>query len=221
MSARKSWIFIGLALLSLGAAHSADVSTREALVRRFLAGDSEATVGIIEHYGLNTRDCHFEPMNDVHALAAALITTETLATPQLNGWMRRAVVHIARLTGVVPDISIGPGRIKLTTARAALRESKSESMQSLGAQPDAGLAQQLFDACTSARVAVAILDSIPREEVAAYDRLDRKFVRKAAARYNGQVDAANRIEAGLSNEIYLQLVYEAYQYYRFLSLTTR
>jgi hypothetical protein len=221
MRALRIWVSLGLALLLLGVAHLADVGTRETLVRRFLAGDAGAMSTIIEHYGLNTRDCHFDTMNDVQAFAAALFTTETLATPRLTGWARRAAVHIARFVGAVPDMSIGPGRIKLTTARAALQASRSESMQTLAAQPDTKLAQTLLDSCTSAQVIVAILDSISREGDAAHDRVDRKFVRRAAARYNGQVNPTNRVEAGLSHEIYLQLVYDAYQHYRFLALTTR
>jgi hypothetical protein len=209
---------LGLGLLLLGAEHSIDVNAREALVRRFLAGDKEAMVRIIERYGLNTQGCHFDTMKDVHALAAALFTTETLATPRLAGWARRTAVHIAWFAGAAPDISIGPGRIKLTTARAAVQASNSESMRMLASQSDTGLAQQLLDSCTSAQVIVAILDSISRDGTAAHDRIDRGFVRKAASLYNGQVNAGNQVERKLSYEIYLQLVYDAYQHYRFLAL---
>jgi hypothetical protein len=221
MSAARIWPFLGLALLLVGAAHLVDVTTREALVRRFLADDGAAMVKIIENYGLNTRDCHFDATNDVQALAAALFTAEMLATPRITGWVRRTVVHIARFAGAVPDMSIGPGRIKLTAARSALQASKSKSMRALSGHSDTELAQELLESCTSAQVITAILDSISREGSAVYDRVDRKFVRKAAALYNGQLDTRNRVEAKLSHEIYLQLVYDAYQHYRFLELTTR
>jgi hypothetical protein len=81
-------------------------------------------------------------------------------------------------------------------------------------EPARGLAAQLFETCEAVRIAAAILSAMRREHALPHE-VDRVFVRRAAAIYNGQSASARSLDAGISAEVYFQLVYAMFQHYRF------
>jgi hypothetical protein len=210
--------YAALPLLALLVAHLTDIASREGALRQFLNDRSQGITRIAKDYGVSAERCANEPMRDLYALAAALLTVETFVTPQLENWARAAIVDIAGSVGTTPDFSIGPARIKLSTARMALNQSQSVEIRSYKSLSDAALARKLLSPCDSIQVASAILEHIRAQGSEYPTGIDRRFVRFAASSYNGQSKSTNSLEAILSAEIYFELVYDTFQHYRFLAL---
>ena len=75
------------------------------------------------------------------------------------------------------------------------------------------LTQQLLDSCGALRVAILLLEDVKGRYGA---ETDRKFVRLAAAAYNGQSPAGTSLQADIAAQIYFDLVYNIFQHYRFM-----
>jgi hypothetical protein len=217
---RAIGVLLALASVAGLVLHAADVTARRALVQDFLADRTGATDAIVAAYGPDTATCAPGHQRDLVALGSALLTVETLATPTVEGWARSALVLIMRPAGEAPAISIGPGRIKLATARAILHNAVDAADIVPQDLPDAEIATRLLDGCTSLRVILASLTQLSLGPLGMRPNVDRRFVRAAAAAHNGQAAVAQSFNALLSDEIYLSLVYGVFQHYRFADLPT-
>jgi hypothetical protein len=201
------------AVAALFAAHLWDLSDRQAALTRFLASPDDGARRIVEAYGLNARACASDEHSDLATLAKAFVTVESLVTSRAEAWTRAVVVYGGARLGALPDISAGPGRIRPSTARKAFADMQESAI----APTDIDLAASLLTDCGAVRVARAILAGI-RQAGTPAARVDAAFVRRAAAAYNGQAAPTASYEAVLSAEVYFELVYAAYQHYRFAAL---
>lgn len=188
--------------------HLVDVSARETALARFLSDDAEAIERIVADYGVGPEQCASRQDADLRALAAAFVTIESFATSRFEGWLRAAVTYGGTLAGLTPDISTGPGRIRMSTARAAADGP---------APSNSALASTLLTACGAAEIAGRMLAS-RRPPDGAPTPIDRRFIEAAAAAYNGQAWPASSLQAALSARVYVDLVYAANQHYRFAAL---
>lgn len=199
------WLMAGG--LVLGGFHYADVSARRGALQRIVLDRGEGAAFIRHRYGVAFSHCLTVPRRDLDHLAAALVTTETLATPRIETWLRSSLTVVAARLNLPLDISMGPGRIRPSTARAVLSADDAEPLS------DIDIAGKLLHPCGALAVAVAVTEALAGE--AGGGPLDRDRVRRVAAKFNGQSWPASSREARLSHELYLDLVYNLYQDYRF------
>ena len=194
--------------------HAADVAQRAAAVKRFVTS-SGADLRPIERYDpAIAQACPPQPAADeVDTLARALITVESLATPTSEVWWKGALVQVLHWAGApLPDLTYGPGRVRLSTARRVLAGDD---------EFDASIALRLLDYC-QAKDIVARLVSEPSER-RGRDRsphVDPASIGKVAVHYNGQAKART-LEAAIAHEAYKRLVIELFQHYRFAKLSSR
>jgi hypothetical protein len=202
--------------VSILVVHFADVEQRSAELQRFLIDKNDGASQIISRYGMTNEQCPQIRAGDVYRLALAFVTVESFATPYVESRTRGLVVEGANLVGVpIPDISIGPGRIRLDTARAALMRSVSLDLRPYKNLNDAELAEKLLERCYAAKVAALILEDVIRDTGRTSDALDLRLIRIAAKRYNGQSDRPRSLDGAISAAIYFDLIYEIFQHYRF------
>ena len=196
------WLIGCLGLLIL-VVHVADVEQRSAELQRFLIEKNDGASQIILKYGTTNEQCPQISAGDVYRLALAFVTVETFATPYVESGSRGLVVEGATRVGVrVPDISIGPGRIRLDTARSALMRSASPDLKSYRNLDDAELAKKLLERCDAAKIAALILEDVMRDLGRTSDALDLRVIRIAAKRYNGQSDRPRSLDGALGCHIF-------------------
>jgi hypothetical protein len=212
----------GRALLCVGAGllvplgwHLSDLGFRDAALARFLSDRNQGIVRIANDYGSSLDHCAIDRADDLSSLALAFLTVETFVTPTLESWARATTVRLATTLGLSPDISIGPGRIRPSTAWIALHGPGSRHAGDYLGMTNQDLARQLLTPCGAIRIAIEILESIRRQHGTSSNRIDVAFIRRAATSYNGQSARASSLEASLSSEIYFDLVYAAFQHYGF------
>jgi len=210
--------FLVLAVLAM---HLADVDQRKSELQRFLVKKNDALDRIVATYGIASGQCsEYEYADrDTYRLAAALLTVETFATPSLEAWIKYLIVKGAAFVGIAPrNMSIGPGRIRLKTARSALENSTASNLESYRHLPEVRLADQLLATCASVQIAAAIVETIRPQGRHSGNGLDSKSIRETARVYNGQIGEQSSFDAMISADIYFELVYEIFQCYRFRAL---
>lgn len=210
----KTAVVAGLLLLAAAGAHALDKGERAAAAGQFAwsaAGASLDQVAAYEPAG--AKQCAASASADVAALVRALVTVENIATPRLEAWGKAALVRVAVPLGLgVPDLTYGPGRVRLSIARAVLRNSGE------GVPADAVLAVQLLETCGAIRVVTALVgELVDPEGAGAAMPIDLAAVRKVARIYNGQA-LPTTAEAAVAHATYNSLVYALYQRYRFEAL---
>jgi len=207
-------------LLAVAVAHLCDLSERAFAVRAFTWSKTQ-DLRLIGRYEPNDAPtCAWHARGDQEPLVRALITVESLATSKMEAWWKSGIVRAATPLGLhVPDLTYGPGRLRLSTAAAAVRASGS--MGEKGMATEAELATRLLDYCETKRIVAAVVADIlssralrPRSDPA---RLDLSDVRTVARIYNGQAKALTP-EAAVAHATYNALVYALFQRYRFDAL---
>ena len=201
--------------------YTADRGERAELLRCYNAHRTDGIAAIVDRYGPAVGGCEIRTTADMRALAAAFVTVESFATPVFSRWARSAIMRLGSTLEIAPDISFGPGRIRLSTARTALLAIDGGHSGHFALPSNREIVQQMLTACGSTRIAVAILKRMAEKD--RYDRqaIDLEFVKVAARKYNGQVLTTDDVAAKLSAEIYFELVYDAFQYFRFAALSSR
>jgi hypothetical protein len=196
--------------------HALDLAARDTALEQFVHDKGRGTARIALRYGLANGQCGDLPTTDLFALARAFVTTESFATPWVEHWGKRVSVHAAALAGIVPDMSLGPGRIRPSTAQRAIVDAPGDDVDQTAYRelPLGALTAKLFGTCDSVRIAAIVLSAMRREH-ALPQEVDRAFVRRAAVIYNGQSTLARSLDANVSAEVYFQLVYAMFQHYRF------
>jgi hypothetical protein len=214
---KLSIIFAVAAAVALLCIYLVDVDQRARILRRFVWDNEQNVDLIVSRYAPSVSACRASHSHsDIDNLAAAFVTVEIFATPTLGAWARSMVAKLAvAMNMTVPDITIGPGRIRLRTARDALRATESQDGQSL---TDRSLVREVLSLCGSAHVARAILNEIMQQDYRSGGRIDFKFIHLATRIYNGETAQMPSIEARISANIYFNLVYHTFQHYRFNAL---
>jgi hypothetical protein len=189
--------------------HAVDAARRAAALNRFVTS-SGADLRLIERYDpALSQACSLHHADEVDALARALITVESLATPTMETWWRSALVHMLyRMGAPVPDLTYGPGRVRLSTARLVLGSAD---------ETDAGIALRLLDYCQAKDIVVQLASNLLAAEGS---QIDPASIGRVAVRYNGQAKAQT-LEAAIAHEAYKRLVLELFQHYRFAKLSRR
>jgi len=196
---------------ALLATHLYDLYERRGLLKQFVSDKSQATIRIVERYGLAPDQCLSEQQGEFYPLAAALLTVESLATSHLQAFARNGLAMVAAAIGVGADFSIGPGRIKPSTAHRLI---DNQAWQGIDApEPRELLTRRLLDPCGSLQIAIMLLEDIRNRHGG---ETGVKFVRLVATAYNGQSSPGTSLQADIAARIYFDLVYNIYQHYRFL-----
>jgi hypothetical protein len=196
-------------------AHVADVYARARAIDAFIWSPERSLHAIDAYAPRGSFACAVTDGGDVEALTQALITVESFATPRLQAWATGIAVRVAATLGMdVPDLTYGPGRVRLSTAARLTRPTP-------GARSGATLALRLLDGCETKKiVTAAVVDLLPPADAGHHAHLDLTTVRRIAAVYNGQV-AARTPAAAIAHETYNRLVYVLFQHYRFAGLRQR
>jgi hypothetical protein len=207
----------GLMLVLVGA-HVIDLGARASAVRAFAWSKAADLSGVGQYEPSDAATCSWRGPGDQEALVRAIITVESLATSGIERWWKSGLVHVAGPLGFgIPDLTYGPGRLRLSTARAAVRASDALG----GTATDAEVAERLLDYCETkqivALVVAEILKSRAPREGSEPVRLDLADVRAVARIYNGQ-EPARTPEAAVAHATYTALVYALFQRYRFEGL---
>lgn len=208
------WIVAGVCI-ALAVAVVLDLERRQKLARLVGADMHAASEQLSARVASNVRRCGPAASRaDIGNLSDAFIAVESLGA----GWVERIVeawlVRAGRLTGLaLPDISIGPGQVRISTAVAAaqwaaahhrdlLRLSKQEVME------------RLLSVCGSRRLVVRVLEMLIDKGGLGDGSLDRQSIARLARLYNGQ-ETIDGNEAAIANHLYRELVYHVYQSLRF------
>jgi hypothetical protein len=200
-----------LLVCALAGLHAADLRARAQALADFVESSGGEVAAVSRYEPKTARACKAVSGGDVHALTRALVTVESFATPVAETLSKGALVHLFASAGLPPpDLTYGPGRIRLSTARAV----------SQGAD-GATLSLRLLDYCETAEIAALVVRDILASEAKAGQTIDLAAVRSVAGRYNGQQRKASGAEAALAHETYTALVYALYEHYRFADLRTR
>jgi len=208
MSCRRWFACIAVCLAALVAMHLYDLGERQALLRQFASDRGKGTDQIVERYGLLPDQCPSEQHGEFYPLAAALLTVEQLATSRFEAAVRAGLAQAAAATGIGADFSIGPGRIKPSTARRLMKDHEGADERT----SDGVLTRRLLDRCGSLQVAILLLEDIRSRSPGG---TDFSFVRRAATVYNGQSEPGTSLRADIAAQIYFDLVYNVFQHYRF------
>jgi len=211
MSCRRWFAWFAVLLAATLAIHLYDVGVRHALLKQFALDRSQGAVRIVERYGLAPNQCVGEQQGELYPLAAAFLTVESLATSHLEAFARGGLATTATALGVGVDFSMGPGRIKPSTAQRLMQTHERQA--TVSQMRDSSLTRRLLDRCGALQVAILLLEDVKGRYGA---ETDRKFVRLAAAAYNGQSPAGTSLQADIAAQIYFDLVYNIFQHYRFM-----
>jgi hypothetical protein len=208
------WIVAGMCI-ALAVAVVLDLERRQKLARLVGADMHAASEQLSARVVSDVRRCGPAASRaDIGNLSDAFIAVESLGA----GWLERTVeawlVRAGRLTGLAPpDISIGPGQVRISTAVAAaqwaavhhrdlLRLSKQEVME------------RLLSVCGSRRLVVRVLEMLIDKGGLGDGSLDRQLIARLARLYNGQ-ETIDGNESAIANHLYRELVYHVYQSLRF------
>jgi hypothetical protein len=193
--------------------HATDVARRAAALNRFVMS-SGADLRLIERYDpALSQTCSPHPAGDIDALARALVTVESLATPTGEARLKSALVQLSTRMGTpLPDFTYGPGRVRLSTARLVLGSD---------GETDASIAQRLLDYCQAKDIVVRLVSNLlVAEGGRRSSKIDPANIGRVAASYNGQAKPQT-LEAAIAHEAYKRLVIELFQHYRFAKLSRR
>ena len=208
----KPLAYVLVLMVAVAGAHLADLNERASAVRHF-AWSKTPDLDRIERYGPpGVEACSWRGNGDREALVRALMTVESFATPRFEAWWKTGIVRAGALLGLpIPDLTYGPGRVRLSTADAAIRANGETAN-------DAKLATRLLDSCETKRIVAAVVAQILNaEERGDQAHLDLAAVHTVARIYNGQSEALSP-EAAVAHETYDALVYALFQRYRFAAL---
>lgn len=194
-------------------AHVRDTEARAAALRSFLASGERDVSSIVRTYGIATPGCLPHASAD-GAMAAALVTTESFATSRLEGAARGVIVWLAAALAIEPTLSIGPARIRLKTAREALATSSAPEAMAYAKLSASELATRLLSACDALRIATQIARDIKGRADAPAHRSPRTLSDFVARTYNGQKRAAAGSDGWISAQVYGELVFRCYEYFR-------
>lgn len=217
----KAAVVVLMLVLAAAGAHALDRSARAAVVSQFAWSKAFDLEQVTSYEPGDGKRCAPESTSnrsrDEEALVRALITVESLATPRLEAWWKAALVRMAaRLDLPIPDLTYGPGRVRLSMARAVIRAHAA-----LGAEPsEAELAGRLLDYCGSKQIVAAMVAELTQAQGGGAEthHLDLSTVRRVARIYNGQAEPTTA-EAAVAHATYNALVYALFQRYRFESLS--
>jgi hypothetical protein len=204
----------------LTAPHAADVFVRNQHIQALLRDERSGAEAVAARYGVSLDDCGYKWSDPLHALVRAIFTAERFATPYLVGQVRATAVHVFRHVGLPPpDISLGVGRMRLSTARKYLNRSVVPESNQYGSLPDHDLAQVLLDRCHSFRVGLIMLNDETHQYIERFKDSNARLIRHATRAYAGRAEEWTSLEAALSHEVYYRLVYNVFQIYRFEGLS--
>lgn len=206
-----------LALAALATLAYVDHEERQSIVG-LVAKDVPAAAGrLAQRYPMPPKSCSIaRPLDDHDLLAGALAAVESLNTGFLERNIEEVLVRLAVFARLpVPDFSIGPGQIRPSTAKAAIRDGKAGGLSpgDLGSAQQA-IALQLLDPCSALDWAARILKGYEPAPAAPTGRLNREAVMDLAGKYNSQMMAATN-EAVVANYLYRELIYQVFQEYKF------
>jgi len=213
----KFFLVCGLIVALIGP-HLFDLSGRAWALQKFDRSAGADLQGV-RYYEPNGEDtCSPLTGGDWDALVRALITVESFATPTIESWWKGIVVHLAAAWGMpVPDLTYGPGRIRLSTAGAVVKGMYARG-DGVGVPPDAALAKRLLDYCDTKQIVSVLVSDTLLLQGGDQSHLNRKAIRHVARVYNGQSEP-DTPEAAIAHETYNALVYALFQHYRFNNLS--
>jgi hypothetical protein len=209
-----------LLAVAVTVAHIFDLSERAFAVRTFTGSKTQDLRLVGRYEPGEAAICDWQGRGDEEPLVRALVTVESLATSRIEAWWKTALVRVAALLGLpIPDLTYGPGRLRLSTAAAAVRADDRTGGD--GTPTDAEVATRLLDYCEAKPIVAAVVADIlaSRAPAGRSDpvRLDLADVRTVARIYNGQARPLTP-EAAVAHATYNALVYALFQRYRFDAL---
>jgi hypothetical protein len=140
-------------------------------------------------------------------LARAIVAVEELARTRLEQVLEAGAVKLFFAFGArAPDLSIGPGQIRVSTMKRALR---SISISGEGMPPEQEIANGLFDQCGALSAAKFIIEKDIGAHLENDGLLSRAEVLRIAKLWNGQSNRSAG-EAAIANLRYRELVYQTF-----------
>ena len=145
---------------------------------------------------------------DSDRLATAITVVESFATTRFHRTAESLVIHTAVWLGIaVPDLSIGEGQIRVSTAERALQTYDARVPSDIGERRK--IALRLLDPCGGHRLGVLVLKLLATERGVATTALDHKKIVMLAAAYNGQSPARSPYDM-VPNQTYNEVVYNLF-----------
>lgn len=189
---------------------------RRAVIYRAAAGSPSAAARLIARdFGGGAAICHPAGDHDDHDnLISALFALERFARSPLESRVERYAVFASRWLGISPpDLSYGPGQIRLSRA-LALTPTPGQSPERHAAQR---MAFMLLDACAARAIARRVIEDALESTDAgrpAAERLAHPQILRAAASYNAQADP-DTAEVALAHHLYNETAYHLTLHYRY------
>ena len=208
------WLALGIGAILAGVA-VLDLERRQKLIRLVGADLRAASERLSAQVAIDLGHCPaLSSRAEIGNLADAFIAVESLAASLPERTFEALLVDAARFAGVrLPDISIGPGQVRISTAMAAARRValQQRELQGLTEQE---VAELLLSRCGSRRLVALVLEMKMDKHAVPAVPLDRKSIGALASSYNGQ-ETTSDDEAAMANLLYRELVYHVFQDLRF------
>jgi len=198
-------------LLSL---YAWDATARQNLLSHYVSGEQNAG-RIAQAYAPDLARCDYSSADSLHVLMRALLTVETFVTPPWEAQVRSVLVNATHFAGRVNDMSVGVGRIRTSSALAAIAVDDSDARSTYRTLSRDEVARRLQSTCDAFHIGLLILRMQAEGTPLA---IDRRFIWNAARRYGGKAWGSTSVESELSARIYFDLVYELFLHYRFIDL---
>lgn len=198
---------------------------QDSLLRASQGNPNQLAMAIFEARGGGRRQCAaqaFKPEGDLERLASAIEVAEGFFKTRSERLVEDVLVRATVALGLpIPDLSIGEGQIRISTAqRAALALTPADSLDS---RPQ--IALKLLDQCQNHAYAMLVLRWLADKRDMNLAALRRSDVVTLAADYNGQrvrvPEAAAPSAQTLSAATYNLLVYHLFYDIAFGEATER
>jgi len=218
----RTWFGLGVfAFAVLACVHAYDASLRERQLRHFLTDEGRGIAEIIKLHNIPLEKCSIDDSDHLHTLMRAFIIVERFATPRLPYLAKSLFVQAAVALGQDPgDMSLGPARIRASTALAAAGAVRPSSASSYLSLSRAEVISRLSTNCDAFNIGLIVLHAIALS-YDQYTHVDRAFIRFATPKYGGKADHFTTWEAEISANIYFRLVYSSFQHLRFAAIPQR
>jgi hypothetical protein len=203
-------------LVVLTPLYALDLHERQAVIR--LAATDMETAGqrLAAAHILERQACRIDlTADDLDILLEALTSVEALGRGRLQRGIEAFLVRTALRIGLpLPDFSVGPAQIRISTAMAAAQWAASGRRAPRSLANRNSIALDLLSPCGAREWGRLVLAMFASQTKTLIAPLDRAGILRLAALFNGQETVPDD-EAAIAHYLYRELVYQVYQVFRF------
>ncbi len=165
-------------------------------------------------FGSQRAVCHpVKPRDDIDNLISALMALERFGASPMESTVETLTVRVTGWLGLKPpDLSYGPGQIRLSRAASLTADMGQEAPQGRSAT-----ARALLEPCSARKIARQLIETArlrANVKAVAYGGLGHAEISRLAAIYNAQAGPTNE-KAALAHRLFNRIAYHLTLHYRY------